>query len=66
MDHTDLPDGGLIAHHDIDRRLSKLDKVDRLAPETVTGARDDPEAALANLLAALASLGLIVDSTTAS
>ena len=66
MDHADLPDGGLIAHHDIDRRLSKLDKMDRLAPVAVTGARDDPEAALANLLVALASLGLITDSTTAS
>ena len=66
VDHADLPDGGLIAHHEIDQRLLKLDKVDQLIPVTVTGARDDLEAALANLLAALESLGLIVDSTTAS
>ena len=59
MDHADLPDGGLIAHHEIDQHLSKLDKVDQLIPVTVTGARDDLEAALA-------SLGLITDSTTAS
>ena len=66
MSHADLPDGGLIAHHEIDQRLSKLDKVDQLIPVAVTGARDDPEAALANLVAALERLGLIVDSTTAS
>jgi len=30
----------------------------------VTGARDDPEGALANLLTALASKGIIIDSTT--
>jgi len=34
--------------------------------QAVTGARDDTEAALANLLTALDSLGLITDSTTAS
>ena len=33
---------------------------------TITGARDNPEAALANLLTALENAGLIVDSTTAS
>lgn len=33
-------------------------------PVDVTGERDDPESALANLLTALASLGLITDSTT--
>ena len=66
MDHSDLPDGGLIAHHEIDQRLSKLDKVDQLIPVAVIGARDDLEAALANLLTALESLGLITDSTTAS
>ena len=32
----------------------------------VTGARDDPEGALANLLTALANLGLITNSTTAT
>lgn len=31
---------------------------------TVSGARDDPESALANLLTALANLGLITDTTT--
>ena len=34
--------------------------------QTISGARDDPEAALADLLASLALLGLITDSTTAS
>lgn len=33
---------------------------------TVTGARDETEGALANLLAALANLGIITNSTTAS
>jgi len=36
------------------------------AQQDITGARDDTEAALANLLTALATLGLITDSTTAS
>ena len=36
------------------------------APVEVTGARDDPEDALANLLTALETLGLITDSTTAT
>lgn len=34
------------------------------APIDVDGARDDPEAALANLLTALDSAGIITDSTT--
>jgi len=34
--------------------------------QTVSGARNNPEAALANLLTALANLGLITNSTTAS
>jgi hypothetical protein len=34
--------------------------------QTVTGARDEPEGALKNLLTALATMGLIVDNTTAS
>jgi hypothetical protein len=34
--------------------------------QTVTGARDDTEAALANLLTALEAYGLVVDSTTAT
>jgi len=37
-----------------------------VAQQTVSGARDDPEAALANLLTALDTRGDIVDSTTAS
>jgi hypothetical protein len=37
-----------------------------LCPVAVTGARDETEGALANLLTALESLGLITDSTTAS
>jgi hypothetical protein len=34
--------------------------------QTVTEARDNPEEALANLLTALETLGLITDSTTAT
>ena len=37
-----------------------------IALGTVSGARDDPEAALANLLTALSNVGLINDTTTAS
>lgn len=37
-----------------------------LPPITVTGARDETEGAIANLLAALEDIGLIVNSTTAS
>jgi hypothetical protein len=37
-----------------------------VARPTVSGARDDPEGALADLLAELATLGLITNSTTAS
>jgi hypothetical protein len=37
-----------------------------IALPTVSGARDDPEAALANLLTALSNLGLVNDTTTAS
>jgi hypothetical protein len=33
--------------------------------QSVTGARNDPELALKNLLTALAAYGLITDSTTA-
>ena len=35
-------------------------------PAAVAGARDDPEEALANLLTALETLGLITDNTTAT
>jgi hypothetical protein len=37
-----------------------------VAKPTVTGARDETEGALKNLIAALAAQGLIVDGTTAS
>lgn len=37
-----------------------------IAKPAVSGARNNPEAALANLLTALANLGLITNSTTAS
>jgi hypothetical protein len=47
----------------IQDRTSPLD-ID-VAPEVV-GVRDDPEEALANLLAALDTLGVIVDATTVS
>jgi hypothetical protein len=48
-----------------DKEVALLRKL-AAAPKSVSGARDDPEAALADLLAALESLGLITDSTTAS
>lgn len=35
-------------------------------PTAVIGARDDPEEALANVLAFMATLGLITNSTTAT
>ena len=69
--HQDLPDAGEVTHQIIDRHLpdarekALLIKL-RGAPESVSGARDDPEAALANLLAALEDLGLINDNTSAS
>lgn len=72
MDHHDLQDAGQVSHAEIDRRLpderqkALLAELAGEAPAAVSGARDDPEAALANLLAALETLGLIVDSTTAS
>lgn len=72
MQHADLPDAGHTAHHIIDQNLptdrekAVLDALGRLAPVAVTGARNNPEAALANLLTALADLGLITDGTTAS
>jgi hypothetical protein len=72
MSHQLLPDAGHLTHTDIDLRLptaaekNLLAQIADNAPITVTGARDDPEEALANLLAALEALGLIVDNTTAS
>lgn len=72
MSHQDLPDAGIHPHRVIDERLpahheaNLLRQVALSAPITVTGQRDNPETALANLLTVLASLGLITDSTTAS
>jgi hypothetical protein len=72
MDHHDLQSTGQITHAAIDRRLpderekALLAALAQRAPETVGGARDDPEAALATLLAALEALGLIADNTTAT
>ena len=72
MRHQDLQDAGLLPHAAVDGRLPSdraakfLQDLEATAPAAVTGARDDPEAALANLLTALASLGLITDTTTAS
>ena len=70
MAHQYLPDAGQVPHAIIDQRLptarekARLGAIGKVAPVTVTGAREDPEAALANLLQALEELGLIVDSTT--
>ncbi|HUV95801.1 MAG TPA: hypothetical protein VMX14_13380 [Anaerolineae bacterium] len=70
--HTDLPDSGRTSHFTIDEQLPEADEKQMIhvlttnAPVTVTGARDETEGALANLLAALATLGLITNSTTAS
>jgi hypothetical protein len=60
--HSDLPDAGRVPNYEIDAVVERL----RAAPVLVTGARDAPEEALASLLAALESLGLIADSTSAS
>lgn len=70
--HADLPDAGSTPHHIIDATLptdkekSLLTTLREQAPVSVSGARDDPEAVLADLLAALYALGLIADSTTAT
>ena len=71
MEHQALQGAGAIAHAEIDRRLPDDSEKVVLAgmagaPETVTGARDDPEGALKDLLAALEALGLITDNSTAS
>ena len=72
MAHQYLPDAGQIPHTLIDQRLptarekAKLATIGKNAPVTVSGARDDPEGALADLLQALEDLGLIVDGTTAT
>ena len=71
MDHQTLEGVGQTGHDEIDRRLPTETEKGILAdlvgaPISVTGARDDPEGALASLLAVLEGLGLIVDSTTAT
>jgi hypothetical protein len=60
--HDLIEDAGRISHDEVDHILHRI----RGLPVNVTGARDTPEEALANLLTALEQLGLIVDSTTAS
>ena len=60
--HDTLDDTGRVPHAELDAIIAQL----RAAPITITGERDDPETALANLLTALAQLGLIIDSTTAT
>ena len=70
--YAELPDAGIEAHDQFDVRLPSNFEKERLiligdnAPVEVTGARDTPEEALANLLTALETLGLITDSTTAT
>ena len=70
--HDQLRGAGRKTHPEIDLYLptsgekSILRDIAAGAPIEVTGARDDPEAALANLLAALETLGLITDSTAAT
>jgi hypothetical protein len=72
MDHRYLDGVGQIEHAEIDQHLptgnekEKLQTLAANAPQEVTGARDTPEEALANLLTALETLGLITDSTTVS
>ena len=64
--HADLQDAGSTTHWQIDEAIQKLNAALEHAPASVTGARDTPEEALANLLTALATLGLITDNTTIS
>ena len=71
-DHQDLDGAGQVPHHAIDDRLptdtekTRLATIAKSAPVSVSGARDESEGALKNLLTALAALGLISDNTTAS
>ncbi len=66
MQHSQLPDAGRLSHFQIDDALAKLQEAIENAPLEVTGARNDSEQALRNLLAALETLGLITDSPTAT
>lgn len=47
-----------------DHEKAFLEQLTAQAPRTVSGARDDPEEALADLISELARLGLVKDSTT--
>ena len=58
--HAELPDAGRLSHDQIDRILD----MQRQLPINVWGERDDPEAALKNLLIALERLGFIRDGTS--
>ena len=62
MDHHSLQGTGQVPHTAIDGRLPGEREKALLAGL----AQDDPEGALADLLAALEGLGLIVDGTTAT
>jgi hypothetical protein len=64
--HAQLPDAGHVPHWQIDDAVTKLKEAIEHAPLSITGARDTPEEAFANLLTALATLGLITDNTTTS
>ena len=48
---------------DLDTRVNERVRKDRVS---LTGARNDPEAALANLITLLATAGVLIDNTTAS
>jgi uncharacterized membrane protein len=61
--HAQLPDAGTLSHFTIDQMLHKLQEATDNLPVAVEGDREDPEDALANLLTALETLGLITDST---
>ncbi len=68
---VDTPSGSMATGIEIEGTGNGLTKISfhNAAPvirQVISGARDNPEAALANLLTALANYGLITDSTTAS
>ena len=71
MGHHYMPCAGSQDHHRVEALLpddaekAVLETLGQKAPKSVSGARDDPEGALKDLLAALESLGLISDGTTA-
>ena len=61
--HARLPDAGARPHFTIDEQLEKLQECTDNLPVDVEGDCEDPEDALANLITALETLGLITDST---